>query len=828
MKYLKCTSAIFFLLGSLSVGQAQALRVFDADTNTPLESVAIFSEDRKRSTLTGPEGNASLSIFLPNELVTVQYFGYETQQLTVDFSKTTTDLFLVLEAQNLDEVILSVARSQSKRNEIAEKVAVISSETIRKNPMSTGADLLALTPGVRIQKSQGGGGSPVLRGFEANRVLLVVDGVRMNNAIYRSGHLQNAITLDPNTIERVEVMFGSSSVGYGSDALGGVIHYYTKSPVLNRSKKWQTRVSSEFNSATQSGLYHASADISKEKWGSLTSFSFSQFGDIRMGANRTHGYKDWGLSNYYSENTSHYFKEEQTLNPQPNIQRNTGYSQYDFLQKFLIQLRGNHQLLFNLQYSTSSNINRFDKLNENKEGMLRFSEWYYGPQKRLLASSQYKFFPEKKWLQKGTLTAAYQNVMESRNKRKFGSLTRSSQEETVQVLSLNGDFSAQLTPKHQVNYGFEGVYNNVYSRGYSQLLNVSGNDINSLGIPLAIASRYPSDGSDTQTYAIYGNWIWKYAPKWTFNLGYRLTHYQLSARWKETALIDGLLDSVSLSQEALTWTLAAVHRPSKQWQWNVLLSNGFKAPNIDDIGKIRENSGVLVVPNAFLRPEYAYNFDLGFTVFSKDKRSQLSLRNYITLISRHIVRSNYIVFSDVTTPDQNTVRYDGEELPTVTNKNLGDRWVYGSALDTKFKLNSSLELIGNLTFTGADHNTNYGPMPSISPLFGSFALSYSKARFQIRSQLQFSTSKDPSNFSLGGEDGLEETPLINPYATLLTAQYAGTPAWSDLSILTNYQWSEKVNLKAGLENLFDIHYRTFASGVSAPGRSFRLGLQVQL
>ena len=72
MKYLKCTSAIFFLLGSLSVGQAQALRVFDADTNTPLESVAIFSEDRKRSTLTGPEGNASLSIFLPNELVTVQ------------------------------------------------------------------------------------------------------------------------------------------------------------------------------------------------------------------------------------------------------------------------------------------------------------------------------------------------------------------------------------------------------------------------------------------------------------------------------------------------------------------------------------------------------------------------------------------------------------------------------------------------------------------------------------------------------------------------------------------------------------------------------------
>ncbi len=157
-----------------------------------------------------------------------------------------------------------MARSQSNRNEIAEKVAVISSKTISRSPLGTGADLLAMTPGVRIQKSQGGGGSPVLRGFEDNRVLLVVDGVRMNNAIYRSGHLQNAITIDPNTIERVEVVFGSSSVGYGSDALGGVIHYYTKSPQLNRVEPLKLNFSSEYNSATQAGLYHASASVSKE------------------------------------------------------------------------------------------------------------------------------------------------------------------------------------------------------------------------------------------------------------------------------------------------------------------------------------------------------------------------------------------------------------------------------------------------------------------------------------------------------------------------------------------------------------------------------------
>lgn len=198
----------------------------------------------------------------------------------------------------------------------------------------------------------------------------------------------------------------------------------------------------------------------------------------------------------------------------------------------------------------------------------------------------------------------------------------------------------------------------------------------------------------------------------------------------------------------------------------------------------------------------------------------------MTLVSRHIVRSNYIVFSDTTTPDQNTVLYDGDELPTVANKNLGDRWVFGSALDSKIRLSPVLDFKGNLTYTGADTNEKYGPMPSISPLFGSLSLRYFKQDFEIRGQLLFSSAKDPDTYSLGGEDGLEETPLLDPNASSLTEQYAGTPAWSDFSILANYQWSPQLSVKAGFENIFDIHYRTFASGVSAPGRSFRLGLQM--
>ena len=186
MRYLKCISSKL-IMASFHLGMAQQLVVLDSQNNEPIENVAAFSKDSLRSSLSDSLGILPLTPFQSNEKITLQHPSFESHQfiMTVPVQGNAL-IYLTPLTQNLEEVILSVARSQSNRNEIAEKVAVISSKAIPRSPLGTGADLLAMTPGVRIQKSQGGGGSPVLRGFEANRVLLVVDGVRMNNAIYRS------------------------------------------------------------------------------------------------------------------------------------------------------------------------------------------------------------------------------------------------------------------------------------------------------------------------------------------------------------------------------------------------------------------------------------------------------------------------------------------------------------------------------------------------------------------------------------------------------------------------------------------------------------------
>ena len=224
---------------------SQEVTVIDALTQEPLSGVTLYNQNKDRNTITNSDGTCFLSVFTSEDLISFQYMGFEVQHFSKEELKNKGyKVSLNIELKELSEVILSVARTPSKKNQIAEKVSVINSSEIKNNNPQNGADLLLLAPSVRLQKSQGGGGSPVLRGFEANRVLLVIDGVRMNNAIYRSGHLQNAITVDPNTIERVEVVYGSSSVGYGSDALGGVVHYFTKSPRINSKKMMSNSFSS--------------------------------------------------------------------------------------------------------------------------------------------------------------------------------------------------------------------------------------------------------------------------------------------------------------------------------------------------------------------------------------------------------------------------------------------------------------------------------------------------------------------------------------------------------------------------------------------------------
>ena len=824
MKSLRCLNSLCFVFLSFWIA-GQEITIVDEFTNEALEGVAIYNEDQTLATITNSEGIADLSVFPIGETVYIQIYGFKIESIKISMRELSRNFRFPIQAEEetLDEVILSIARNATKRAKIAEKVNIITDNDISNRRPTSGAELVGLSPGVRIQKSQGGGGSPVIRGFEANRLLLVVDGVRLNNAIYRSGHLQNSITIHPNIIERVEVVYGSSSVGYGSDALGGVIHYYTKSPLINNEKKINTQLSSDYSTGTKSYINSISTELSFKKWASLTSLSFSDFGDIRMGRNRPHGYQNWGLNFLYSSNTRDNYSSDPIINKNPLIQKNTNYNQIDILQKFLFKLNDENQLVINLQYSNSSDIPRYDKLSEKRNGSLRYAEWYYGPQKRFLFSPQLKIFPRKKLLKSGKITFAIQNLEESRISRSFNSLTRNIQNEKLNSYSINGDFEFKIQKKHSFAYGFESVYNDVNSFASKKDLLIKDNLITGFTPALPIPSRYPSKGSSYSSYALYLNWVWDFNNQLTLNAGLRLTSSFLEGEWKEYYNINALLSSVKLNSDALTETLALVYRPRIKTKWKAIVSNGFRNPNIDDVGKIRENRGYLIVPNPRLLPEYAYNFELGLTKYLKKEKNYISIQGFTTLISRHIGRNNYPIFSDQTTSSNNTILYNEEELITVANNNLGNRYMFGASLDGNISFSEQISLKGDFNIIDALESERYGPLPSISPVFINLFLNFENDKWFASLRYQHSGSKNPQEYSLGGEDGLEETPIISQSQGI----YAGTPAWSELSFLTQFSWNENGKITIGLENIFDVHYRSFASGVSAPGRNLRLGLNLK-
>ena len=202
MKFLNVL--VLVLIGQFSF--AQKCVVVDKDSEFPISHVQIVSEDGTKRVISDRNGIVDLSQFDEMELLTFTHVSYvEMELLKKQIRKDFTTVFMQFKSELLKEVFISATKGVEERSRIAEEVAVFSIKDIQNVVPQTSADMLSRVPGVKVQKTQFGGGSPVLRGMEANRILLVVDGVRMNNAIYRKGHLQSSITVDPSMLEKTEI-----------------------------------------------------------------------------------------------------------------------------------------------------------------------------------------------------------------------------------------------------------------------------------------------------------------------------------------------------------------------------------------------------------------------------------------------------------------------------------------------------------------------------------------------------------------------------------------------------------------------------------------------
>ncbi len=800
--------AIFLFISTL---KAQDIVVIDMENSFPITNVTVLSTDDVYIFHTNDNGIVNIRNFKKKDTIIFEHPLYEPYEVTkAEIIKNNFTVELIKKYQKLDNVILSVSRTKSSKKSIAKQVKVIDyNETLKIQPATT-ADLLESAGNIVVQKTQGGAGSPIIRGLEANRVLLVIDGIRLNNAISRTGHLHTAISINPLILDRTEIIYGPSAI-YGSDALGGVINFYTKTPIINNYESISGGAIARYASATDETSFHFNTDLSFRKWASTLAFSYSDFGNIRMGTNRQHGYSDWGIIDFYSTNTETYFDAEPVENTDKSIQPNTAFSQQDFFQKTVYAFGNDNEFIFETQLNLTSDVNRFDKLTETKDGTLKYAEWRYGPAKRLLISPQLRLNFDTKWLKKANIVLAYQDWDESRIYRKFGSFTRNYQEENVKVYSLNADFNTKFTASKIFSYGLEATYNEVKSNAYSKILQVDGHDIVGYTDGPPVPTRYPDGGSHYSSLAAYANYKYILNKKSSFNAGLRFTQTYVSVIWEDNTFITLPYNVNELANFAFTGDVSYIFTP-ENWKFNFLLSSGFRSPNVDDIGKIREKNGKVVVPNVFLDPEYAYNGETAITRYFNRHKFSISAGFFYSYLYDYIARDKFEL-----QPGQTQILYDGEWVDTYANVNLGDAEIYGGSISFDGKLTHNWSLSGGVFYTHGRMLDQQRPLPSIPPVYGNTKLTYKYVNFETALQYRFMLEKSLDTYDIiGGVDNIEESP-IDP----VTGEYLGFPKWQIFNWYGTYHFNKNFSVDVAVENIFDIHYKEFASAISAPGRNLK-------
>jgi len=795
LRYIPLLFSFLFLYVQLP---AQVLKVISESSGKPIENVAIYSTSQNRSTITDSLGISGAPGFLPSDTVVFQHPSFVSVRFCWKDLAGKELIALVPRKVLLKEYVISANKVKALTTDIPYMIALLDSSRISASDAPTAADILEETGEVSIQRTQGGGGSPVLRGMEANRILLVIDGVRMNNAIYRSGHLQNALTIDPLILERTEIIFGPVSTMYGSDALGGVVHYYTRDPQLASSGEYRESINGSLRLASASSSYtgHLDFTVAGDKWGSLTSITYKNLGDIRMGAKRNPFYGDYGLVLDYVAQVNGL---DSTLsNPNPLVQLNTGYTQTDLLQKFRFSPNTKTDWLLNLQYSTSSDIDRLDMLNNYKDGNLQYAEYYYGPQNRLLVSLKHVYRGNTRLFTTANTIFAVQKIDEDRYTRKFRSDELMVQQEDVMVYTLTSDLNLEFNPAWQLNYGLDFSFNTVESTAWYE--NIYTWEYSPAD------TRYPNLGSSTFSGALYGSLQWKPADKIILTAGSRYGRNILSSRLDYDYLD---FNEVKINNGALTGSLSMVYHPTRQWQLNTILSTGFRNPNVDDYGKIRAKNGEVTVPNNQIKPEYSYNAEIGIRRNWGDN-SKLEITAYYTLLVDAIVRSLYQLNGS------DSLLYDGDYYTIVTNTNASRAYIYGATANLRAGLGHGLVFTSSLNYTRGRILTDGSPMGHIPPVFGRSTIRWEEGRYSVEAWLAYNGWKYIEDFSLYDEDNNEE------------ATEYGFPSWWTANIRASVKLYESTYIQLSVENIFDQFYKTFASGVASPGRNFVITLRQSL
>lgn len=795
----KLTLFILFFIFSVA-GYAQKVTVVDKSTLQPVKD-AVFKSGSNTAT-TDILGQTDISAFKNGEPIYITTPDYFEKILT--FPQIEAMNFLVQlsdKSYRTDEIIISGNKFDQNSKFLPRQVDVLNKEDIKFANTQTTAQLLQQTGNVFVQTSQQGGGSPILRGFEANKVLIMIDGVRLNNLIFRGGHLQNVLRVDENMLSRTEVLFGSGSTIYGSDALGGVMSFYTKDPVLSITGKTFTTGSAfyRYSSADMENTGHFNFSLASNKVGFIGSVTYSNFNGLTMGTNDVKN-QAW-LRKYIQKRIAN--KDTMIATDNYYLQDPSGYNQMDIYGKVLINQNPNVNHTFNFQYSNTNDIPRYDRLNtiNPNTGFFTTAQWYYGPETRILGSYKLGLQAKNSFYDNAKVLLAYQFVEESRNSRNFQSnasstnfnqLNLKSRTEKVNIYSVNADFSKKVSTSN-LSYGLEFLYNTLKSSAFARNVNTM--------VEQPTDTRYPGGDNHQLSFSAYLQDLINLNKMIYMNAGLRYSYVGLSAEFNDTTFYQFPFTNVEQNNSALSGNLGFTFLPQGDWRIYVNGTTGYRSPNIDDLAKVFESvPGNVIVPNDDLKPEYTYGTELGISkVFDKWIRAEAI--GFYTWIEDAITTQPF------TYQGKDSIIYDGVLSKVFANQNALSGYIYGMNVNLNADITENITMINTVNYTYGRYNTDSTdyPVDHIPPLFGKSGFIVNVNRFKAEANIIYNAWKLKKDYNMVGEDNFPD------------ATPDGMPNWFTLNFSTAYQFNKYLQVQLDINNILDKNYRVFASGINAPG-----------
>ena len=291
-----------------------------------------------------------------------------------------------------------------------------------------------------------------------------------------------------------------------------------------------------------------------------------------------------------------------------------------------------------------------------------------------------------------------------------------------------------------------------------------------------------------------------------YNFGIRGTKTNLKSKISSD-FFNFPFSEIEINTSSISGSFGLIYNYSKNSSLKFLYSNGFRSPNLDDVGKIFDSEpGNIIIPNTELNPEYANNFEINF--ISRKQNIEFNGSIYYTNLNNAIIRSNG-TFNGL-----DSIMYDGSLSQVQTLKNSGKAYVFGFSYMINYKINNNLNLKSSVSFNQSKDLLTKLPLRHSSPIFGQSSINFTKRNIKVNYYINYNGKKDISNFS--------PSELNKLY--LYTKD--GSPAWltNNISFIYNINYLAKINFSC--ENIFDIHYRSYSSGISAPGRNFNIGLNM--